>query len=81
MKFNRSELINIINPKIKNKTFIFYKVSEDNYNIFFDLIIKNGGIVKTILTKKIDFVITESVFDKNIEKILVNKIDILHLIP
>lgn len=80
MKFTLFDLKAILNSDLKNKSFLFYKINKLYYDELEYIILKNGGIIKTILTNKIDYVITSVNYDTNIEKLLKRKIVILRLI-
>lgn len=81
MKFTLFDLKSILNSNIKNKSFLFYKINNLYYDELEKIILKNGGIIKTILTNKIDYVITSINYDSNIEKLIKKKITILQLCP
>lgn len=79
MKFTLFDLKSVLNSNIKNSTFLFYKINNLYYDELEEIILKNGGIIKNILTNKIDFVITSVNYDSIIEKLIKKKITILQL--
>jgi len=80
MKFTLFDLKSILNSDIKNNSFLFYKINNLYYDELEEIILKNGGIIKKILTNKIDFVITSVNYDSIIEKLIKKQITILQLV-
>lgn len=79
MKYSLFDLKDILGKEIKKKKFLFYKVDKNTFEFLTEIIKKENGIISPILTKNVDFVITESIYDENITKVLKRNIQILQL--
>ena len=79
MKFSLLDLKDILSGEIKKKKFILYKVNENSFILLSEIIKKEKGIVSSLMSNNIDYLITEANYDSNIENAIKRKITILQI--